>query len=520
MAATELALEELAPLFMLRFGGLDRAYGRYELKAKSGKQTAGGHKVGGKASTQIGAVTLELWERHLAGIMGLGITPIRDDGLCVFGAIDIDEYDGMDLKKFETDCADKGLPLVVCRTKSGGCHLYLFCKEPLKATLVRAKLTDFAAALGYVGVEIFPKQTELASAQDVGNWINIPYFGGEDTTRYAIKGGSALTPTQFLQYAYDISVDDEELRAVTPKIDDQFQDGPPCLQILSRLGFPEGHRNDSLFSLGVYCKAKFGDEWEQTIDAMNREFMKPPLSSKEVQGLIKGLSRKEGYFYKCKQPPLCSNCNKDLCRQREFGIASANDSPGVMFDNLTKIESPDKDSNDPPIWIVGIEGRRIPCTTRELMDPNIFGLKLMDKLNKCMRSVKLPIWRAIINDLLTRVEIIEAPVDAGPEGRLWQLVEAFCTGRAQARTRDEIALGKPWTEDARTFLRIGDLMKYLEQQRFKEFKERDIFEIFRRRGGKHKQFNIKGKCVQCWSLPAFAQQTEDYDVPTMPEEVF
>ena len=39
--------------------------------------------------------------------------------------------------------------------------------------------------LGYSGSEVFPKQTELKSQDDTRNFLNLPYFKGDDTTRYA-----------------------------------------------------------------------------------------------------------------------------------------------------------------------------------------------------------------------------------------------------------------------------------------------------------------------------------------------
>ena len=41
--------------------------------------------------------------------------------------------------------------------------------------------------LGYSGSEVFPKQTELKSQDDTGNFLNLPYFKGDDTTRYAFN---------------------------------------------------------------------------------------------------------------------------------------------------------------------------------------------------------------------------------------------------------------------------------------------------------------------------------------------
>ena len=47
------------------------------------------------------------------------------------------------------------------------------------------KLTQIKAVLGYSGSEVFPKQTELKSEDDTGNFLNLPYYNGDNTTRYA-----------------------------------------------------------------------------------------------------------------------------------------------------------------------------------------------------------------------------------------------------------------------------------------------------------------------------------------------
>ena len=65
--------------------------------------------------------------------------------------------------------------------------------------MVREYLTEMSVALGFSGCEIFPKQdTILAERGDVGNFINMPYFGGDVTTRYALdEKGEAMDMAQF-----------------------------------------------------------------------------------------------------------------------------------------------------------------------------------------------------------------------------------------------------------------------------------------------------------------------------------
>src|SRR5512137_2108994 len=110
-----------AERFAALFSGLSRAYGVYEIK----KNGLAGEKVKGQAKTLTQEVTLELYSKHLEGKSSLGIIPIRDDNTCLFGAIDVDIYKNFDIEEFSKKVYSYNLPLVPCRTKSGGVHLYI-----------------------------------------------------------------------------------------------------------------------------------------------------------------------------------------------------------------------------------------------------------------------------------------------------------------------------------------------------------------------------------------------------------
>ncbi len=53
----------------------------------------------------------------------------------------------------------------VCRSKSGGAHLFLFTKQSVPAVTMRNKLYEIAAYLGYAEWEIFPKKTEIKASR-------------------------------------------------------------------------------------------------------------------------------------------------------------------------------------------------------------------------------------------------------------------------------------------------------------------------------------------------------------------
>jgi hypothetical protein len=75
---------------------------------------------------------------------------------------------------------------------------------------------------------------------------------------------------------------DKLLVKQTPEVDERLKDGPPCLQVLLRQGFPEGTRNNGLFNLGVYLRKAYPDDWETKILEYNQAIMDPPLDLKRL----------------------------------------------------------------------------------------------------------------------------------------------------------------------------------------------------------------------------------------------
>ncbi len=174
--------------FKAIFSGLDIAYGTYRIKKERGDG-----KQAGQATVVRKPPTDDLWVQHLDGVdPSLGIIPIRADNTCIWGCIDIDQYP-LDHKGLVDKVAQLKLPMVVCRSKSGGAHVFLFSREPAPAREFQEYLKNAAALLGEAGREIFPKQSEiLVERGDTGNFLNLPYFGGDNGTRYAFNAdGSA-----------------------------------------------------------------------------------------------------------------------------------------------------------------------------------------------------------------------------------------------------------------------------------------------------------------------------------------
>jgi len=124
-------------------------------------------------------------------------------------------------------------------------------------------------------------------------------------------------------------------------------------------------------------------------------------------------------------------------------------------------------------------------------------------------------WTKLINHLLENLTVVEAPVDASPIGQLMEHVERFCNGRVQAKNRDELLLGKPWTEDNRHYFRVADLMAYLDRMHFRDYRVHQVTAILKGQDAEHHFFNCKGKGVNCWSIKAFEKHEEDFDTPKL-----
>ena len=503
--------------FATLFRGLERAYGSLQI----GDKDARTQKQKGQYLFVKEPRTTATFDAHLAGKQSIGVVPINEDNLCVWGAIDIDQYP-LDHVALIRRVEKLELPLVVCRSKSAGAHVFLFLKDFVEAEALQLKLKEIAAELGYGGCEIFPKQIKLVVERgDNGNFLNLPYFDQEGGLRYALKSdGSAATLEEFLKYAEESAIDvadlDTLLTQEAPAVDDRLKDGPPCLQALLRQGFPEGTRNNGLFNLGVYLRKAYPDDWETRILDYNQTIMSPPLDLKEVNVVADQIGKKD-YQYKCADQPICSFCNKDLCRSRKHGVGGGANTPTVA--NLRKY------GNEPPLWFLDVNGSPVELDTEGLQKQARFQILCMEQINFMPRTVARAAWEALMNGLLSQMISTEGAVistsdDTSLRGQFNDLLEEFSTHMQSAQDKEEILLRRPWTDEKtkRTYFRLKDFESYLKRHKFFEYKSNKVAQRIRDMGGAHEQFRIKGRTIRCWSIPAFEKVSVDFATKFADEE--
>ena len=490
--------------FKYIFQGLTRAYGEYTPgDTKNGK-------VGGSAVTKRDNVSDALWKNHLEGkAPSLGIVPIRDDSSCTWGCIDIDTYP-LDHKSILNRIKKLNLKITMCRSKSGGAHLFLFFDKPIEAKDVRNKLTEMSAALGYGSSEIFPKQVKLNKERgDTGSFLNLPYFNASDTMRYAFNDdGEAATLEEFFELYEKNKITKEEFyKLEISPTDTEMSDGPPCLEILMTDGIEEGGRDNVLYHYAVYAKKKWPDEWQDKIGEFNNKYMRKPLSYTQVEKTIKQHTKTD-YNYKCKDQPMCAFCNAPACRQRQFGIGGSYEH---RFSDLKKYQSENS------IWYLNVDGHTVVVTTKQLYNQNEFVLACFDQTNIILNEIPKQEWKRKIQELADAVEVIEMGEDVTLHGRFDQHLFSFVNDQGRAEHADEINYGKALEEDGHVYFKMEFLISYLEKQRFKGFEATRIAARLNDLGAENTRKYIEKIQSRVWKMKSDWFKKRDNELP-LPEK--
>lgn len=444
------------------FAGYERYHGTYTI----GARTASG-KVDGKAATRRGMATLEDWEAHTNGVVGLGCIALRADLTVKWAALDIDDRT-IDLPGLARRLAhDK---FVVFRSKSGGAHVVAFFADPVPADLAVDFLRGWAAALGHAKCEIFPKQTTRISEDDIGNWLNMPYFDAEKTMRYALStDGSSLELDDAVEFAESRLLSQDDMirflesrtqEKTTGNKNDLFYEGPPCLRALhAQGGLPEGTRNVGMFAVAVYLKKRYGDGWRQHIDEYNFTLCDPPLDDRELNATVGRSVERKDYAYPCKQAPIASYCDKKSCLLQRYGVGTgAQGEVGVEIDHLTKLEG------TPVRWIVEIGGRRVFMSTEELDSPALFRRKCMDELTIMPVGASGARWQKYLAELMEKAEVIPPIADdiESEEGFMKIIVKSFLFSGSRANKRHELKMMLPLHEDDQIFVSPVAIMDHIK----------------------------------------------------------
>lgn len=460
------------------FKGRTDCHGKYHLHERG--ETLPGEKRKGHGTTHREPITPDLWEQHInATGPGLGIVPVCLDKTVNFFVLDVDHYGVDDMhSKLAAKIAKLGLPLVVTRSKSGGAHLWCFLKHPMPAADAIKTMKDWKVRLGFAAtdkrVELFPKQ-EHVQTLDVGNWINLPYYGnGSVDGRFGVnRAGQRLALEDFLKLATAQSIDpaDIGMLSVVPDEnqdepdttdDEALADAPPCVRHMLTRGIEEGGRNNALAQIGIYLQRKYPDDWSDRLAQINREHAQPPLPPREMSNVIGSLTRKQ-YQYLCTH--FESICDKAACMKAAFGVGSGGQGQmGCIIRRLKHIKT------EPSIWVADVEGEEVQLSTKQLRSPGMFAEAVTEQLSRVIPVPKAKEWFEMIGPLVSSAEIIVPPPEAKIEEQVREVFREWCVRRIpSAKSFDRLKDGSPCWDDevSAVVFRTMDLMRELEIAKIK-----------------------------------------------------
>ena len=505
---------ELAKRFMSLFRGNIRSFGRYH--------------VGGQMETIKDIEPgIEEFNNHLGGKVGIGIVPIRDDGMCYFGVIDVDAHGDLpdiDITELEVKVRANDLPLAVCRSKSGGAHLYLFGAEPLKASLVRTALSKWSQLLGHGGCEVFPKQSRLLKnddgTQQLGNWINLCYFDASNDSqlRYSVEGGKKVP----VEYFVDLAESRKVTGAVLVERSDTDHNGaPPCIQKIISSGVSAGYRNEALYNVVIYLKKAYPETWKDKAFDLNAKIFDSPLAHQEAKKTVASAGRR-GYRYKCKEEPCRNLCNSSVCITRKFGITPDEKNELTLgkppeFQNLRKV------TTDPVKWLMAVDGNDIVLSTIELVDFRKVREAIADRLTKLVAPMKNDTWQSILYPLMESAAVIIAPDEASTAGIIRAKLNSFVlkadlnSDGTNLKDRETLNAGSPVVQIRKendsasrvVYFRGQDFVDFLKKNRSEELKGSNLWMVMRDAGVGHCKLRIGSKSsIQAWYVPI----SEDNDI--------
>ena len=488
--------------FIEIFSGLDRAYGQTQSREKN---EAG--KLEGRSWLVKEHITINNWNNHLEGKEpSLGIIPIDDNNQCKWGAIDVDTYDGFDYKILIKKIVEKKIPLVVCKSKSGGAHIFLFVSEPVLAKDMQIKLKEIAVWLGYGDCEIFPKQIELNS-KGTGNFLNLPYNHPEFPTRYAFddEGNALIELSSFIQH-YETKVVSQLNKVViekptTKKKDDDFKGAPPCLITLASDGFPEGSRNMALFQLGVYLRQRFPEELEKKIDEYNAKYFKPPLVSREVLTIYKQVEDKK-YFYRCDEPMFKTVCEKIKCQSQKFGVGNA--ASNEIY-GLKKWES------DNPVYELTHNGKVIILTVDQLSSHAEYRKACIAQANESPRPMAPAIWADMVQTLLSNMQqddFIQLPGEVTAKGQYLHQLQIFLFNNKGAKDRQDVLQGMVYELKDHLFFKPQAFRDFLKTKRFAKASDSEQYKMFEEFKGTTAKLKVNSNVEHCWKVPNTILESE------------
>jgi hypothetical protein len=436
---------------------------------------------------------------HLSGNKSIGIQPCNEENMARFGVIDIDDkqhsYDNFPYKKYLDIIKELSLPLIPVKSKSGGLHLYLFLKTPARALFVKNFLETLLFSLGLPSqTEIYPKQTELVKQEDgklsVGQFINLPYFKKQE--RLAINfDGKPFTFEQFIQVVeLNLKTPDEleefsiaHVKNVLQGGSSEFEDGPPCLQLLTKNKLTDG-RDRFLYNYMVFAKKKYADNWDKKVVQAAQDYFEKngdginDWDEKKIRDKIRSWKKESTKGHSCTQEPIAAFCMKSECLKRKFGVASDRKNIFPSLSGLIKIEYPEPEYT----FNVELPGGKGSTEVRakdvkQIKDQEELRALIIKTANIYVPKVKGDEFETVLHTLFNNLKEIQQPPKGTTPNELLEeyLIEYINGPRAKSYAsfkNGSILIDKDKDGNTYAYFKYSNFYKALKNKEWKENKSK------------------------------------------------
>ena len=232
--------------------------------------------------------------------------------------------------------------------------------------------------------------------------------------------------------------------------------------------------------------------------------MNPPLDDASVER-IKEQHDKKDWGYKCKDEPMCSFCDKKLCRTRKYGIGGEAIFP--VLSDLQKIEL------DEPYYYVNVDGERVKLDNVEtLLEQRLFQRAVTKQVNKRPPKISPKEFGTYTDVLLAGIEPIPAPEGSSKIDQLGEHLEEYCTDRSSDKTtKDDIIRGNVYTEHGKHHFIFSKFYHgFLQRRKWDEKSQLTQQMLKEHFGCKDERWTISKKKITIMTVESFEKTPDNY----------
>jgi hypothetical protein len=274
-----------------------------------------------------------------------------------------------------------------------------------------------------------------------------------------------------------------------------LNDAPPCLQAIY-MAKETGARNNYLFNIGCYYKAKYKESFVEYIEEAN-SLLNKPIPEKELRDTVIASISKNDYTYRCKEPPICDLCDKKECRTRKYSVGEA--ISNISFEQLKQF------TTDPPYyeWIVSGKVLRF-YSEQEIIMQERFRALCFRHLGMLPYKLKQETWTDIVNAALLHMEVVAIDQDEEltDQGQVRSLVTKFLKETVSDQS-SRLLLGRSYycKDKSVTYFRGPDLIKYIATRVGYTADKRTLYAWLIEKGVTSTVLKVTGKAVRVYAVP-------------------